>query len=270
MPIVKQSAPLPLRQLLRLFFCAAPIALIAAACSIPSFRSKSAPRLPVFSEVSFVESDGHRIRVDVYEPDRAGRGPAAILLHGSGGIHGLNSSLVNRYAEVLAERGIVTFVVHYFDGTGDFTASDSVETANYFHWVRELHDAVTWVIARPDVRPNQVGLLGHSLGAWLAVGAAAADPRISRIVLLGSGLEPFLADSIKRMPPTLMFHGDKDAVVPQSDADHLAAFLRAKRVQVQYKIYAGEGHQFGDSAATDMLDRSVRFLAPDLRRASAR
>jgi carboxymethylenebutenolidase len=240
------------------------------ACRMPSLRSPTAPRLPVESNVSFVESDGHRIRVDVYQPDRAGRKPAVILLHGSGGIHAISPSLVNRYAEVMAERGIICFVVHYFDGTGDFTAGDSVEAANYFHWVHELHDAVTWVRARPDVRPNQIGVMGHSLGAWLAVGVAAADARVARIVLLGSGLEPFLADSIKRMPPTLMFHGDKDDVVPLSDADRLAAFLRAHRYAVQYRVYAGEGHQFGDSAATDMLERAVRFLAPDLRRAPAR
>lgn len=233
-------------------------------------RSPTATRLPIQSAKSFVESDGHRINVDVYQPARAGRNPAVILLHGSNGIHLINPSLVNRYAEVLAEQGIICFVVHYFDGTGNFSADDSVEAANYFHWVRELHDAVTWVRARPDVRPNQIGLMGHSLGAWLAVGAAAADPRIARIVLLGSGLEPWLVDSIKRMPPTLMFHGDKDDVVRQSEADRLAAYLRAHRFSVQYHIYPGEGHQFGDSAATDMLEKSIRFLAPDLRRASAR
>ncbi len=249
-----------------------PLALLVmlGACRMPSLRSPGAPRLPIESNVSFVESDGHRIRVDVYSPDRAGRHPAAILLHGSGGIHLVNPSLVNRYAAVLAEQGIICFVVHYFDGTGDFTASDSVEAANYFHWVRELHDAVTWVRARPDVRPGQIGLFGHSLGAWLAVGAAAADPRVARIVLLGSGLEPFLADSIKRMPPTLMMHGDKDNVVPLSDANHLAEFLRARRFPVEFRIYPGEGHQFADSAATDMLERAVRFLAPDLRRGAAR
>jgi predicted esterase len=42
------------------------------------------------------------------------------------------------------------------------------------------------------------------------------------------------------MPPTLMFHGDRDDVVPLSDADHLAAFLRAHRFSVQYRVYAGE------------------------------
>ena len=118
------------------------------ACHVPSSPfAHCAPSTPTQTEKSFVESDGHRINVDVYEPDRAGRHPAVILLHGSGGIHLINPSLVNRYAAVLAEQGIICFVVHYFDGTGNFAADDSVEAAEYFHWVRGTHDAVTWVRA---------------------------------------------------------------------------------------------------------------------------
>lgn len=224
-------------------------------------RPKLAVQPPIVSEVAFFESGGERIRVDVYRPAVGGRHPAAILLHGSGGIHAFVESMINRYAEALADHGIVSFVVHYFDGTGDFTADESVEAKNYFRWVQEVRDAVTWVRNRPDVRANAVGIVGQSLGAWLAVGASSMDQRVSRIVLFGGGLEPFLADSIKRMPPTMMFHGDQDDVVPLSDANALAAFIRARRYPIEYHIVRGEGHDFSDSAATAALTRAARFLA---------
>lgn len=243
---------------------------LATGCALPPLHAKTTSRKPIENDVIFLERDGHRIQVDVYEPDQGGRHPAAIVLHGSGGIHLLASRTVSRYAQALAEQGIVAFVVHYFDATDDFTANDSVETKNYFHWVRELHDIVTRIRQRPDVRVNSIGLLGHSLGAWLAVGAAAMDPRINRIVLFGAGLEPFLPDSIKRMPPTLMFHGDKDDVVPLADADTLAAFMRRRRYPVEYHVVAGEGHVFSDSAASEALTHAARFLAPNRRRAQAR
>jgi carboxymethylenebutenolidase len=245
--------------------------LALAACSGSALHPRAGVKpIPIDDDVSYVESDGHRIRVDVYQPDRGGRHPAAILLHGSGGIHALSPSTVNRYAQALAEQGIITFVVHYFDGTGNFTADDSVESANYFHWVRELRDAVTWVRRRPDVVPTRISYVGHSLGAWLAVGAGALDTRIYRMALFGSGLEPFLTDSIKRMPPTLLFHGDQDDVVPLSDATKLNDFMKKRRYNVNLVIYEGEGHTFSDSAATDALTRAAQFIAPSQRRSSAR
>lgn len=240
-------------------------ALSAPACVSPAIHAPGPTSLPVAESVSFLETDGHRIRVDVYQPEH-GRFPAVILLHGSGGIHAVIESQINRYAQALAEKGMIAFVVHYFDLTGDFTAGDSVEAANYFHWVREVREAVTWVLARSDVRGRQVGILGHSLGAWLAVGVGAQEPRVSGIVLFGGGLEPFFADSIKRMPPTLMFHGGRDNVVPLSDATNLEAFMREHKMNVRLFILPGEGHTFSDSAAADALARSARFLAPNARR----
>jgi carboxymethylenebutenolidase len=247
-------------------------AAIASACATAPLHptAAAARRVPIENNVIFVERDGHRIEVDIYQPDQGGRHPAVIVLHGSGGIHLLAGHTVSRYAQALAEQGMVAFVVHYFDATGDFSANDSVETTNYFHWVRELRDIVTRIRNRPDVRANSIGMLGHSLGAWLAVGAAAMDNRINRIVLFGAGLEPFLADSIKRMPPTLMFHGDRDDVVPLADADSLAAFMRQRRYPLEYHVVPGEGHVFGDSAASEALTHAARFLAPGRRRAVAR
>lgn len=247
------------------------IVLLATACSKPPLHPLVGVTIhPVEDNVSFLETDGHRITVDVYQPAIGGRNPAVILLHGSGGIHGPGTSTVNRYARTMAEQGMVAFVVHYFDGTGNYSTSDSAEAANYFHWVREVREAVTWIRTRSDVQVNSIGLLGHSLGAFLAVGVAAADVRINRIVLLGSALEPFLADSIKRMPPSLILHGAKDSTVPLSDAQHLADFLRARGFIYQMKVYPGEEHNFTDSAASDALTRAARFLAPPRRNARAR
>ncbi|MHB1311927.1 MAG: dienelactone hydrolase family protein [Gemmatimonadaceae bacterium] len=213
------------------------------------------------SSLSFT-SLGHTIQVDAYVPEGKGqRHPAAIILHGSGGIHLLAAQGTQRYAEALANRGIATYVVHYFDGTGTFTADDALEAREYWRWVRIVHDAVGWARARPEVRPSRVGLFGISLGAYVAVGAAATDPRVSRVVLLSGGLEPGTADSVRRFPSALLLHGTRDGVVPLAAEDTLARLLTRHRALVMRHQYPGEGHSFADSAAVDAVERSARFLA---------
>ena len=234
-----------------------------AACSSGLLHAAPpAARQPVQESTTQVKSGSEQLRVDIFTPRTAGRHPAAILLHGSSGIHKFGSGTIERYAHALAEQGIDAFVVHYFDGTGDYAADDSVEQANYFHWVTNVKDVVTWAGKRPDVEPRRISLLGHSLGAWLAVGVGAMDTRVFRLVLLGSGLEPFLADSIKRMPATLLLHGSDDDVVPLSDVKHLQEFMISRGYRVTLHIYPGEEHTFGDSVAIDALTQTAKFIAP--------
>jgi carboxymethylenebutenolidase len=213
------------------------------------------------SELSF-ESLGRSVRVDAFVPEgRGSRYPAAIVLHGSSGIHLMGGSGAQRYAEALAQRGIAAYVVHYFDGTDTFSADDETEAREYWRWVRVVKDAVGWVRARPEVRPGRVGLLGVSLGAYVAVGAAATDPRVSRVVLVSGGLEPGIADSVRRFPPTLLLHGTADDEVPVAAEDTLTLLLAQHHVPLAVHRYPGEGHDLGDQAAVDMVDRSARFLA---------
>ena len=247
-----------------LVFCLL-VATLAIATGVSACRSSSLLpshliALPIVSDSRTLESQDGELQMDIYRPK--GRGPhaAAILLHGSGGIHFLAPSTANQYAQALAAQGIYTVVLHYFDGTGNYTANDSVEIANYSHWVIDVKNAVSWMRAQPEVQSTHIGLLGISLGAWLAVGVASEDPRINRIVLFGSGLEPFLREKITRMPPVLMFHGSDDDVVPQWEADSLASFLYLQKTRVRYHVVEGEMHNFSDSSATAALVQSARFL----------
>jgi carboxymethylenebutenolidase len=229
-------------------------------CAVQLHATAVAP-VPFRLKVGHFESEGRRIRVDEYRPEGDGQHPAVIVVHGSSGVHRVFSDTATRYAEALAEQGLLAFVVHYFDSTGNIMAGMSEERIHYFTWVRVLEDAVTWVRTRPEVDADRVGVLGHSLGGFLAVGAGAFDPRISRVVLFGGGLEPFLARMITRMPPTLVCHGDADGEVSLAEARNLVAFLRARNCEVELRVYPGEGHALSGSAIGDALGSAGRFLS---------
>jgi dienelactone hydrolase len=243
----------------------AAFAMVWAGSCAPTLHGSAIAPVSIRVETSHFESGGHRIRAEVYHPRRAGRCPAVIVIHGSSGVHRMIPNTASRYARALAEQGLVAVVVHYFDATGTVLAGMASERKNYFIWAGVLRDAVTWVSGLPEVEGGEVGILGHSLGAFLAVGVAASDPRVGRVVLFGGGLEPFLQDKVDRMPPTLVFHGDADAEVPLSDAKYLVDFVRARGCEVQLRVLRGEGHTFSQAAVEQALTQAARFFTPALR-----
>jgi dienelactone hydrolase len=240
------------------------LVLLSWTSCAPALHASALAPGPVRVETSFFASGGRRIRVDEYRPDSGGRHPGVIVVHGSSGVHRIVSDTASRYARALAEQGFVAFVVHYFDATGTFMANRAEEAEHYDVWAGTLRDAVTWAVQRPEVDGGQVGLLGHSLGAFLVVGVAAFDSRVSRVVLFGGGLEPFLPATIRHLPPALVFHGDRDDEVPLADARSLVDFLHERQCEAELRVLPGQGHIFSEPAVTEVLADAARFLAPAL------
>jgi pimeloyl-ACP methyl ester carboxylesterase len=54
---------------------------------------------------------------------------------------------------------------------------------------QDVEAALTWLKARPDVSSGRVGIAGASLGAALAVNAAASDAAVRSLALLSPGGE---------------------------------------------------------------------------------
>jgi carboxymethylenebutenolidase len=236
------------------------LAVVAALCSgCASTWNLAADGTRVAHGVEQYRSGDRTIAVDHYSTRAPGRRPAVILIHGSGGLWFFGRRTMARYATSLAARGFETFVVHYFDATGSLYATGGSERRNFARWVTTLSDAVTYASREPAVDSSRIGVMGVSLGAFLAVGVAAEDRRIGAIVGIGGGLEPFLAGRVTRLPPALILHGDHDRVVPISEAYALALYLSSHDLPFELRIYPGEGHQL-DSSEADALARSTEFL----------
>jgi dipeptidyl aminopeptidase/acylaminoacyl peptidase len=184
------------------------------------------------SQVSF-ESGGKHIRLDCFVPDVNGRRlPAVIGLHGSGGGH---ASMADP-SVLLAERGFAVYVLHYFDRTGT-TEIDGLQTIfrHFPVWMKTLWDAVSFVAHQPHVDPGRIGLLGFSLGAYLA-----------------------------RLCPVLILHGEQDKTVPVEEAYHLQKILEKKHIAYEMQIYPEVGHGFSGEIWRDARSRTVAFLEKHL------
>ena len=206
-------------------------------------------------------SGGKDIRLDRFLPEGHRREsnpqlPAIIGLYGSGGDH----EGMSEPAGQLAEKGFAVYVLHYFDRTGMVEMEKSALIQNFPVWMKTLWDAISFIEQQPQVDPSRIGLLGFSLGAYLAVCGAAIDPRVRAVVEFFGGLPKEMKFFMRRLCPMLILHGEADPTVPVSEAYHLQEVLERKRIAYEIQIYPGVGHGFEGAVWDDARARTLAFL----------
>ena len=219
------------------------------------------------SQASF-ESGGKGIRLDCFLPHVKGqRFPAVIGLYGSGGGH----ASMAEPASLLAGRGFTVYVLHYFDRTAT-TEIDGLQTIfrHFPIWMKTLWDAVSFVARQPQVDPGRIGLLGFSLGAYLALSDAAIDSRIQAVVEFFGGMPKEMKLFTRRLCPVLILHGEQDKTVPVEEAYHLRQILERKQIAYEMQIYPDVGHGFSGEIWRDAGLRTVAFLERHLAETSSR
>ena len=208
------------------------------------------------SQLTF-ESGSKPIRLDAYLPDSPGKLPTVLALYGSGG----GVSGVGEPASMLAAEGFAVFVLHYFDRTGTTQATDKPTIMrNFPAWGKTVWDAISHIEQHPQVDPKRIGLLGFSLGAYLALSVASVDPRVQAVVEFFGGFPKEMRFFMRRFCPVLILHGDADTTVPVQEAYDLQALLEKKGMPYEMKIYPGAGHGFEDEVWRDAGIRSLQFL----------
>jgi carboxymethylenebutenolidase len=246
----------------------------------------------VATVVDGVFSGGKLVRVERFEPKGTGPWPAVVLLHGLDGLPD-RGGVYRGVARRLAARGYVVLLVRYFDRTGTkkgdlpdllkrFRAClDETHRggkrwqevrATFAAWLATVADVLAHARKLSRVDPNRVGLVGFSMGGFLATASAMRlELRIACVVELFGGLPAELAAGLKHMPPTLILHGDRDDVVPLKHARALHDHLVERCLPVEGKVYDNTGHGFRRPdggvqifAALDAERRATCFLATHL------
>jgi carboxymethylenebutenolidase len=214
-----------------------------------------------------VKSHGQSIRVDVFSPKEAGKYPAILVLHGHGGVGEGKRSGSHALARYLAGAGYVTLVPHYFGGLKP--SKDSWKNARRFAvWEARVSQIVGYAARRNDVDPQRIGILGNSLGSWVALSVAARDRRVSAVVEYVGGWPEWEELNPARLPPVLILHGDADRVVPVEKAYMLEQIFQEARVPYKMQIYPRAGHGFRGDDYEDARKRTLAFFDTHVKRAS--
>ncbi len=213
---------------------------------------------PISKIQTTIESGGREIRLDCFLPAAENqRFPAVAALYGSGGgFEGLAEP-----ASLLATQGFSVYVVHYFDRTGTESVSDRTTILrNSPAWLKTLWDTLNYIEKQPQVDSARLGLLGFSLGAYLALTFAAFDSRIKAVVEFSGGFPREVKPFMRRFCPILILHGKADQTVPVQEAYDLKELLERKKIAYEIQVYPGAGHEFSGEIWRDAELRSLRFF----------
>lgn len=148
--------------------------------------------------INFVVEGNDRLPADLYLPASRREGerrPAMLALHPTGalGKRIVAGAKPNRqYATELAERGYVVLAPDYpsFGDLKDYDfASDSYVSGTMKGIVNHMR-CVDYLLTRPEVDGDRIGVIGHSLGGHNALFAAAFDQRL-KVAVSSCGWTPF-------------------------------------------------------------------------------
>lgn len=173
-------------------------------------------------EVAWELSDGSR-QSAFYVPSH--NGAVLVYAHGSPG----NALGALDEALVLAERGYGVLLVD-LPGYGSSEGNRAWDA----QFVESIRRAVDFAVLQPEVDPGRIGGFGYSNGGCLIARAAAADERLSAIVLLASysSLSEQLHSAFRgRRTPGMSYFAiaaSRWSGVPVSELDTVAALRRMK------------------------------------------
>lgn len=206
----------------------------------------------------------------------AGRpAPAALLLHG---YSSRKERLADTVGRAFFERGIASLAIDlplHGEREGDMDA-DSLRNpiAVVGHWklaLEECSAALRFLEAHPDIDGGRLAITGYSMGSFLGITAAAADPAVRAVVLAAGGDLPpntpfaslirMVADPPRAARalagrPLLMVHGTRDRTVTPAQAERLFAAAQEPKKLLWYD----SGHWLPNNA----IDDAATWLADTL------
>ncbi|KJC34770.1 dienelactone hydrolase family protein [Bradyrhizobium sp. LTSP857] len=245
-------------------------ALTGLAALLSPVIARSAP-----GEQFNVASGHDSLPVSRYAAAAPGKRPAVIVLHGSRGIE-LRARAYERYADALSTRGIDAYFLRYMTPVDTATLAaksstresrEAYETTRYDGWADTVSATVTALLDRSD-SSGRVGLLGFSLGGYIAADAAARDTRIAALAVLYGGMPEAMAAKVKHLPPLIALHGEADRNVPIAEGRQLVKLGKSVGAETEFVPYPGKAHgfDFSDTRPTtsDAIDRVTKFFQAKL------
>ncbi len=138
-------------------------------------------------QISFIVK-GLKLYGMLHLPSGKGPFPALTMLHGFTGQRVEPHRLFVKIARKLAPQGIA---VLRFDFRGSGESEGDFKDMTVSGEIEDALASLDFLASQPEVDKNRMGVLGLSMGGFVASCVAAKDPRVKFLVLWAAGARPF-------------------------------------------------------------------------------
>ena len=193
-------------------------------------------------------------------PDKPGKVPAMVVLHGSGGP---NHTTATEWAQWLRAQGVATFLVDSFTGRAIVnTVSDQSQLSIPASGLDALV-ALKVLGKHPRIDRNRIGVIGFSRGG---AGAQIASFEVFRKGVMDDDLKfavhlPFYGTCSRvgktTGAPIVHFFGSDDDMYNETRCQWATEFTRKLGGNIELVIYKGARHGFDSNQVKPYLERSM-------------
>jgi carboxymethylenebutenolidase len=180
-------------------------------------------------------------------PRGTGPFPAVLVLHDR---FGLNRT-TRGFCDSLAAAGYEALAVDMFRGdvTGDLQqAAHFLDLIDRSEALKEAQTGLRKLKSRADVLPGKTAVWGLGMGADMAIGLAAREPKLKGLTLWQAATagDP---DTLQRIScPVLAIFGDADDKQPRPQITSFTQALVQAGIRVESQVVAPSGADFSDPA----------------------
>ena len=196
--------------------------------------------------------------------------PAALLLHGFSSSKERMAQSVGRELRALGVASLDLDLPFHGERGGDAGSLARNPLALVGAWrtaIAESRDAITWLASHASVDEQRIGIVGYSLGGFLALMTAAEDERLRVIALAAAGdlpdhtpyaslvrglVNPLRAAERLAGRPLLLVNGTRDTTTRPEQAKRLFAAAREPKTLHWY-----DGGHWPPASAIAMAARWV-------------